>query len=166
MYASRIGIRVSLRRKRKIQRSARNPRLASVRTQAAVSHTQKPRRQSTLGGRASFERISAVATRPVMRTAAEAASRRTHAIERGDRLLMLADSLHGWCLENFANDVGRLVLRFVIRARLKLRQQTERHELETRLNEQDAEEQQGPIANRLTLDELHVRQPSGHDGAQ
>ena len=76
------------------------PRLASVRPQAAVSHTQKPRRQSTLGDRASFERISAVATRPVMRTAAEAASRGTHAIERGDRLLMLADSLHGWCLEN------------------------------------------------------------------
>src|SRR4029453_17230550 len=160
MYASRIGIRVSLRRRRKIQRSARNPRLASVRTQAAASHIQKPRRQSTLVDRASFDRISAVPTRPVVRTAAAAASRRTHAIERGDRLLMLADSFHGWCLENFANDVSRFVLRFVIRARLKLRQRTERHELKTGLNEQDAEKQQRAIANRLTLDQLYVRHPS------
>src|SRR4029453_19552459 len=94
-------------RKKKTQGSPRTPRRASVRTRGGGSHIQKPRRQSTLVDRTSFDRISAVPTRPVTRTAAAAASRRTHAIERGDRLLMLADSFHGWCLENFANDVSR-----------------------------------------------------------
>ena len=52
-------------------------------------------------------------------------------------------------LEHLADDVGRLVLRLVVGARLQLGEQAERHELHAGEDQQDAEQQQRPVADGL-----------------
>ena len=54
--------------------------------------------------------------------------------------------------EHIADDVNRLVLRFVIRARLHLRQQAERHELHAGKDQQDAEQQQRAVRDALVAE--------------
>ena len=53
-------------------------------------------------------------------------------------------------------------MRFVVRARLELRQQTERHQLQTGEDQQDAEQQQRAVGNRLLARQPHVGEPPGN----
>ena len=108
MQASRMGMRVSLRRRRKIHRSARRPRLTSVKPQAMTSRIQKSCVQISVGAKAWFDNTRIVPAKPVIRTAMADADSSTHASERGDRSLMVADSFPGWCFEGFTDDVGAL----------------------------------------------------------
>ena len=61
------------------------------------------------------------------------------AARRGERI----------ALPDLSDDVGRLVLRLVIRARQHLGEQAEAHELHAGENQQDAEQQQRPVADPL-----------------
>src|SRR3954453_18236077 len=56
---------------------------------------------------------------------------------------------------DFADDVDRLVLRFVIRPSLHFREQAGRDELPSGKNQQDAEEEKRPVPDRLVPEEPH-----------
>ena len=64
--------------------------------------------------------------------------------------------------EDLADHVNRLLLRLVVGARLHLGQQAERDQLHTGENQENREQQQRPVGNRLAgADELDERQPRG-----
>ncbi len=65
----------------------------------------------------------------------------------------------GLALADFPDDVGRLVLRLVVRPRLHLREQPERHELNAGEDQQDAEEQNRPIGDSLQRRQADVDEP-------
>src|SRR5262245_39372165 len=157
MYASRIGMRVSARLSRKIQRTLRTARLTTVSAHAPSSRTQNARGASGVDPRRAKTR--AVATRPTTTIAPDIARSTTQTIARGGRAARGATS--AWraaitsgamvfpgrrgerrALADFADDVGRLVLRLVIRADQQFGHQTERQELNACEHEQNAEHQQ------------------------
>ena len=61
-------------------------------------------------------------------------------------------------LSNLPDDVGRLVLRLVVRARLQFREQSQRDELHAGEDQQDAEQQQRPVGDRLIAEQPFVRE--------
>src|SRR5262249_17900686 len=75
------------------------------------------------------------------------------------RLLMAGGAFAGRRLQDFAHDVNRLVLRFVIRPRLELREQAERDEMQTGQEQQNPEQEQRTVADGLMPHDLHVGQP-------
>src|SRR5215510_7918034 len=81
MYASRIGMRVSARRKRKIQRTLLTDRLTTVSAQAPSRRIQNARGASGVDPRRAKTR--AVAMRPTTDNAPDIASSTTHTIARG-----------------------------------------------------------------------------------
>ena len=57
--------------------------------------------------------------------------------------------------QDLAHDVGRLVLRLVIRPGLHLREQADRHELQAAEDQQHAEQQQRAIADAVAQEQPH-----------
>src|SRR6185436_4927650 len=165
MYASRIGIRVSARRSRKIQRTLLTARLATVSAQAPNRRIQNVRGARGVDPRRAKTR--AVAMRPTTNTAPDIASSTTQTIARGGLTAGAATS--AWrtaitsgamvfpgrrgkrrgALADFADDVGRLVLRLVIGAHQQFGHQSQRQELNAGEHEQDAKHQQRTVGDRL-----------------
>src|SRR5262245_27005722 len=102
---------------------------------------------------------SPVANSPTTRTAAADASNSTHAIARGGRAARWVVSSSRTSMEsdwmvfpggyrscralaNLANDIGRLVLRFVVRPRLQFGKEAERDQLNAREHQQDGKQQE------------------------
>src|SRR4051812_12275445 len=69
-------------------------------------------------------------------------------------------------LENVADDVGGLVLRFVIRPRLKLRKQSDGDQLKPGQDQQPAKKQERPIRDRLLAHQPHEREIPGDDRSE
>src|SRR5689334_1981837 len=131
MKASRMGIRVSARRSRKIQRTLRIDSETNVKPHATSSRAQN--RQGASGVDPNRVKTSAVAMTPTTRTAPDIANKTTHTIARGGRAARGATSAWGaaitsgamvfpgsrgerGALADFTDHVGRLVLRLVIGA--------------------------------------------------
>src|SRR5438309_4183464 len=124
-------MRCSLRRRRKIQRSARSIRLAAVNPSAASTQAQNAGGTGRSRVRTSMN-TTTLKTTPVRRMAAADVSNSTSAIARGACVGRRPGSGNvgaGRALTNFADRVGRLVLRLVIRARLQLGEEAKRDEL-------------------------------------
>src|SRR5215472_1374140 len=77
-----MGIRVSVRRRRKTHRRARNPRLAIVKPLAAA---RAPQNFAFTDEGPSFDRTNTVVVRPTRSTAAAEEDKRSHATGRGGR---------------------------------------------------------------------------------
>src|SRR6187455_2706154 len=122
-------MRVSARRSRKIQRRLRSEMLRIVSRHAASRRGQNCRGGAAHDPRAPKTRM--VARRPTNSTADAEVRRRTQAMARGGRrtrdsvsisrtaigsgaMVFPGGGRKRWALTNFANDVRRLVLRFVI----------------------------------------------------
>src|SRR5262245_16436493 len=172
-----MGMRVSARRRRKIQRTLRTVRLTTVSTQAPSRRSQNVRGASGVDPRRAKTR--SVATIPTTTTAPDMASRTTQTMARGG--LTTRDGTSAWraainsgamvfpgrcgergALADFADYVGRFVLRLVVGANEKLRHEPQRQQLHAGKHQQDAKHQQRTVADWLTHRELDERQV-GHD---
>src|SRR5262245_39118458 len=172
-----MGMRVSARRRRKIQRTLRTARLITVSTQAPSRRSQNVRGASGADPRRAKTR--SVATIPTTTTAPDMASSTTQTMARGGLATRVGTSawraainsgamvFPGRCgergaLADLADYVGRFVLRLVVGANEELRHETQRQQLHPGKHEQDAEHQQRTVADCLAHHELDERQV-GHD---
>jgi hypothetical protein len=122
-----------------------------------------------LGNDPTRPNITSVARNPTMRTADAEARRRTHTIARGgcaarDGVSACATAIGSGAMvfprrderrrafPNLPDHIRLLVLRLVIRPRLHLGEQPERDQLHARNNQQESEQQQRPVADRLPFD--------------